>query len=409
MAISNHERVGRALTLLKQGLYPFVERELKAVHRDLWPIAAAAALPDHYVKNRQIVDVLKEDVSSLLIVLWELWNPVFKNVLGRSERNLVSELRDTRNDWAHKTTWTTDDTYRALDSMARLLTAFSAPEAIEVETQRQELLRQRYDEQARRETRRAVTTTEGQPQTGFKPWREVITPHPDVASGRYQQAEFAADLWQVYLNQGSDEYRNPTEFFSRTYLTQGLNQLLCNALIRLSGQGGDPVIELQTNFGGGKTHSMLSLFHLCQGTRAEQLPGLESVFATTGIAQPPENVSTVVLVGNKISPGQPDVKKDGTVVHTLWGEIAWQLGGKKTYEMIRQSDETATNPGDALKDLFNHYAPCLILVDEWVAYARQLHIDTDLPGGSFDTHFTFAQTLSESAKSLSENLESMRS
>ena len=405
MAITNHERVGRALTLLKQGLYPFVERELKAVHRDRWPIAAAAVLPDHYVKNRQVATVLQEDLSSLLIVVWELWNQVFKNVLGRSERNLVSELRDTRNDWAHKTTWSTDDTYRALDSIARLLAAFSAPEAIAVEAQRQELLRQRYDEQARRETRRAiVTTTEGQPQAGFKPWREIITPHPDVASGRYQQAEFAADLWQVYLNQGSDEYRNPTEFFSRTYLTQGLNQLLCNALIRLSGQGGDPVIELQTNFGGGKTHSMLSLFHLCQGTPAEKLPGLETVFTSTGITQPPESVSTVVLVGNKISPGQPDLKKDGTIVHTLWGEIAWQLGGKKAYEMIRQSDETATNPGDTLKDLFNAYAPCLILIDEWVAYARQLHIDADLPGGSFDTHFTFAQTLSESAKNADRTL-----
>jgi predicted AAA+ superfamily ATPase len=405
MAISNHERVGRALTLLKQGLYPFIERELKALHGDKWSLAASAVLPDNYVRNRKVVEVLQEDVSSLLIVMWELWNTVFKTILGRSERSLVSELRDTRNDWAHKTTWSTDDTYRALDSIARLLAAFSSPEAAEVEHQRQELLRQRYDEQARRETRRATATiTDGQPQTGFKAWRDVITPHPDVASGRYQQAEFAADLWQVYLDQGSDEYRDPSEFFSRTYLTQGLSQLLSNALLRLSGNGGDPVIELQTNFGGGKTHSMLALFHLCMGVPAEKLPGLEPVFASTGIPQPPANVNTVVLVGNKISPGQPQVKPDGTRVRTLWGEIAWQLGGRDAYEMLRQADETSTNPGDRLKDLFNCYAPCLILVDEWVAYARQLHPEADLPGGSFDTHFTFAQTLSESAKNADRTL-----
>jgi len=109
-----------------------------------------------------------------------------------------------------------------------------------------------------------------------------------------------------------------------------------------------------------------------------------------------------VLVGNKISPGQPTRKNDGTVVKTLWGELAWQLGGREAYEMIREADETSTNPGDSLRQLFNHYAPCLILIDEWVAYARQLHDQNDLPGGSFDTHFTFAQTLSESAKNANQ-------
>ena len=111
-----------------------------------------------------------------------------------------------------------------------------------------------------------------------------------------------------------------------------------------------------------------------------------------------------MIVGNKISPGVVETKSDGTQVRTLWGEIAWQLGGKEGYEMVRAADETATNPGDGLKDLFNRYAPCLILIDEWVSYARQLHERADLPGGSFDTHFTFAQTLSESAKNADRTL-----
>jgi hypothetical protein len=105
-----------------------------------------------------------------------------------------------------------------------------------------------------------------------------------------------------------------------------------------------------------------------------------------------------VLVGNKISPGQPSRKPDGTVVHTLWGELAWQLGGAEAYALLADDDRNATNPGDTLRLLFNRYAPCLLLVDEWVAYARQLHDRADLPGGSFDTHFTFAQTLTEAAK-----------
>ena len=94
------------------------------------------------------------------------------------------------------------------------------------------------------------------------PWREVVTPHPDVASGRYQQAEFAADFWQVYKERATSEYGDPVEFFRRTFLAAGLKDLLVGPCADLAGQSADPVVELQTNFGGGKTHSMLALYHL---------------------------------------------------------------------------------------------------------------------------------------------------
>ncbi len=405
MAISNHERVGRALTLLKEGMYPYIEREMKSVYKDRWMAVAAASMPEDRTLRRDAADTLREDVSAILLVMWDQWANVFKKSLGQTERTLVSELRTTRNNWAHNSNISTDDAYRALDSVARLLSAVSATEADAVEKQKQEILRIRYDEQARWVSRKAATASvEGTPTSGLKPWREIVTPHQDVASGSYQQAEFAADLWQVFLDEGSDEYRLPNEFFRRTFLTEGLKQLLTGALGRLGGRGGDPVIELQTNFGGGKTHAMLALYHLCLGGSAKDLPGLEPVFTAAGVSEPPQDVRTVVLVGNKISPGQIYTKKDGTVVRTLWGEIAWQLGGKEAYEMVREADETSTNPGDNLKLLFNRYAPCLILIDEWVSYARQLHEDNDLPAGSFDTHFTFAQTLSESAKNADRTL-----
>ena len=106
----------------------------------------------------------------------------------------------------------------------------------------------------------------------------------------------------------------------------------------------------------------------------------------------------VVLVGNKISPGNPVTKPDGTIVRTLWGELAYQLGGKKAFARIAKDDERATSPGDALRELLVTHGPCLVLIDEWVAYARQLHDEGDLPAGSFETQFSFAQTLTESAK-----------
>ncbi|MGE0884280.1 MAG: ATP-binding protein [Blastocatellales bacterium] len=130
---------------------------------------------------------------------------------------------------------------------------------------------------------------------------------------------------------------------------------------------------------------------------ATKLAGLEAVLKEVEVEKLPA-VKRVVLVGNKISPGNPSVKADGTVIRTLWGELAYQLGGKKALARIQADDDKATSPGDALRELMNEYGPCLILIDEWVAYARQLHDNADLPGGSFETHFTFAQALTESAK-----------
>jgi predicted AAA+ superfamily ATPase len=166
---------------------------------------------------------------------------------------------------------------------------------------------------------------------------------------------------------------------------------------RIAGTGGDSVVQLQTNFGGGKTHSMLALYHLFSGANASKLAGVDAVLAESGVKTLP-TAKRVVLVGNRISPGNPVTKTDGTVVRTLWGELAYQLGGKKAFARVKADDENATNPGDVLRELFKEYGPCLILIDEWVAYARQLHDQSDLPAGGFETQFTFAQALTESAK-----------
>src|SRR5271165_2450674 len=406
MAITNHERVGKALDLLKDGLQPFVEREMKAQHAQMWLDQARLSVAETQTHLFSGKGEPQWDSASLLSVMWNQWNVVFRKTLGQAERTLVSELRDVRNRWAHQKPFTGDDAYRALDSAGRLLTAVSAPQSDEIEKMKMELLRVRFDEQVRTEKRKAAgTAIESQATGNLKPWREVLNPHKDVASGRYQQAEFAADLWQVHLGEGSDEYRKPVEFFRRTYLTHSLNQMLVGAVQRLGGQGGDPVVQLQTNFGGGKTHSMLALYHLFSDVPQGELSGIDEVLKQAGMSRPPK-VNRVVLVGNKISPGNPVTKSDGTVVRTLWGELAWQLGyaaggvkeAKKAFQRIQADDEKATSPGDALRELMNQYAPCLILIDEWVSYARQLHDQGDLPAGSFETHFTFAQALTESAR-----------
>jgi predicted AAA+ superfamily ATPase len=396
MATTNKDRVSKAMDLLRQGLAPFVDREFTNLYAKKSDDIARTYLQDERTMARKPLS--DWDVAALLKLMGDSWNDVFRNALGHAERSLVNELRDWRNKWAHQSPFSSDDTDRALDSATRLLTAISAPEADEVGKMKIELRRLIYDEQVRSEKRKVGgSLIETAASNSLKPWREVVTPHPDVASGKYQQAEFAADLWQVHLGEGSDEYKKPSEFFKRTFLTESLKQMLVGGVLRISGNGGDPVVQLQTNFGGGKTHSMLALYHLFSGVKANELAGVDAIVADAKLQSLP-SANRVVLVGNKISPGNPVTKRDGTVIRTLWGELAYQLGGKKAFERVRADDEKATSPGDVLRELFIEYGPCLILIDEWVAYARQLHDQSDLPAGGFETQFTFAQVLTESAK-----------
>jgi predicted AAA+ superfamily ATPase len=396
MAITNHERVGKALEFLKVGLGPFIEREFKAKYGDEWAFEVKEILSDTRLGGGKASSF--NDVAALLVVMDRKWGDVFRRILGKTERSLVNEILAIRNNWAHQEPFSGDDAYRALDSVGRLLASISAEQANDVEKMKMELLRVRFDEQARGAKRKTSSTAiESGVTSTLKPWRDVVMPHEDVASGRYQQAEFAADLWQVHLGEGTDEYRDPIEFFRRTYLTESLKGMLVGGVQRLTTGGGDPVVQLQTNFGGGKTHSMLALYHLFSGIAPTELAGVDAVMSDAGVSEIP-TARRVVLVGNKISPGNPSTKPDGTVVHTLWGELAWQLGGKEAYARLQADDEKATSPGDVLRELFNEYGPCLILIDEWVAYARQLHDQSDLPAGGFETQFTFAQVLTESAK-----------
>ena len=225
-----------------------------------------------------------------------------------------------------------------------------------------------------------------------------MTPHTDVASGRYQQAEFAADLWQVHLGEGTDEYRNPVEFFRRTYLTESLQAAAGRrgAAPRRARAATRSCSSRPISAAARRTRCWRST--TCSpARRPASWSGIDAVLAEAGAKTLP-TAQRVVLVGNKISPGNPVTKPDGTVVRTLWGELAGSSAARRPSRASQADDEKATSPGDVLRELFNEYGPCLILIDEWVAYARQLHDQSDLPAGGFETQFTFAQALTESAK-----------
>lgn len=234
----------------------------------------------------------------------------------------------------------------------------------------------------------------------LKPWREVAVPHEDVMKGKFNQAELAADLSRVHEGSATPEYQNPVLFFQRTFITEGMRLLLDSVVKRLAGKGGDPVIQLQTAFGGGKTHTMLAVYHLAKSeVPASELLGVSAILDAAGVTELPR-ARIAVLDGTNLAPNQP-VIRDGQAICTLWGDLAWQLGGAEGYALVADADTSGTSPGKAvLETLLSRYAPCVILIDEMVAYIRQFVEGEVLTGGTFDSNLSFVQALTEALKAV---------
>lgn len=406
MAKSARQTVFEGMELIPTGLKPFLVQRLESTYGTRWADEVINRFPDWHPEKK---DGFTLDTLQLLKVMERFWNDVFRDVLDRSHRSLVNELIDVRNKLAHDGKFSYDDAERALDSMRRLLEAVSAgSSADEISKMRDSILRTKFSELARNEERRkgSFTTIAAETASGLLPWREVIEPHQDVATGEFQQAEFAADLAKVHNGSAPPEYKDAREFFSRTYLTSGLSNLLLGAARRLAAEGGDPVVELQTNFGGGKTHSMLALYHMTGEIPSNDLPGIDQLLSQNSVAIP-KNINRAVLVGTSSGPSDVEQRRIdyGIPIRTTWGELAFQLGGHEGYGMLAENDEKGIAPGSSLlESLFKKYAPCLILIDEWVAYLRQIYKVEGLPSGSFDANLSFVQSLTEAVKASPQTL-----
>ncbi len=232
----------------------------------------------------------------------------------------------------------------------------------------------------------------------LKPWREIIIPHPDVLSGTFQQSEFAADLTAVRTGKATPEYGEAKAFFERTFITEGMGRLLTQVAQRLNGKGGEPVIQLQTAFGGGKTHTMLAVYHLASRKCAlGDLMGISALLDQAGLLDVPQ-AHIAILDGTAHSPGQP-WKAGKQAIRTLWGELAWQLGKAEGYAMVKAADENGTSPGkEVLRELLERFSPCVVLLDELVVYIRQFSESQVLSGGTYDSNLSFIQSLTEAAK-----------
>lgn len=232
----------------------------------------------------------------------------------------------------------------------------------------------------------------------MKSWKEIAIPHKDVLEGTLMQSEFAADISAVHTGKATAEYQDAAAFYERTFITEGMRLLLTQVAQRLAGQGGEPVIQLQTAFGGGKTHTLLAVYHLaCRKCAISDLAGIPALIDQAKLMDPPQ-ATVAVLDGTNIGPAQPR-RYGEVIVNTLWGELAWQLGRAEGYALVREADQSGTSPGkEVLRSLIAAAAPCVILVDELVAYIRQFGPGDKLAGGTYDSNLSFVQALTEAVK-----------
>ena len=318
----NLEYVQKGFRILHPLMAAYIAQEMSREYKDGWWQEVLSSIGEQgwdlptSGEWGELVDSL--DVANCLRLLDRQWGPLFRRHLARDRRAWATELMGVRNVVSHAGSqdMPKDDAERALDTMARLCADFDLQGAEEIRTILREL---RYGT-----SMGSTTVTEGnsEPQAPAKKkkeevgvltringsklpsWREIIEPHPDVAQGRYLNAEFAADLSQVARGEGAFEYRDPVEFFARTYVTEGMKGLLIQALKRFGGKDGEPVLQLKTAFGGGKTHSLLALYHMSRGgVPLDKIPNLKAVMADAGVSELP-NAKVAVLVGTAMDPSR---------------------------------------------------------------------------------------------------------
>lgn len=231
----------------------------------------------------------------------------------------------------------------------------------------------------------------------MKPWFKNVKPHRDIQEGHLDESVFAANLAEVALGTGREIYTSPEMFFQKTYFTAALKNIAKRVVHGLNGgqDAENRVISLQTGFGGGKTHTLISLYHLAKwGKKATKSESTKELLLYTGTPKF-ESAHIAVFTNTTNDPAQGR-KVDGLTIHTLWGELAYQLGGKEAYELIKVNDEKRIAPKGLFKKVLEQCKPALILIDELADYCVSASAVKVEASNLSDQTVSFMQELTES-------------
>ena len=355
------------------------------------------------------------DYNNLVTFIINYKEGVTREVGGTKDynrlRSCLQELQDTRNSWAHFDSNSLDDdeAERAFSNMIQVSKLLEMPELEE------ELKRIKGGTQARVEP-----TPQPQPQrvsaqvvqqdnngvvdyNGVLPaWFNTIMPQYDIRNGQLDESIFAANIEEVATGTAPVVYQDIVSFFDRTYVTDGMRELIRRVVQALNGkESQNRVISLQTGFGGGKTHSLISLYHTVKYSRDfRNMEAARHILAPEDMPQF-DDAKVAVFTQNTVSVVNGHQVEDGIVTHTLWGELAWQLGGREGYEHVRQADEQRIAPtAKDIKSVIEGATPALILIDELADYCAKASGLVVGGGTLFTQTNSFIQTLTEVVASI---------
>ena len=396
MANNNQDKLFKAFGLFIEAFRPYIVSTLMEEVGDKWPALFVESLSFEQkekwntgLRNGSTAETLIDyhHLKSFAIKNKDLLKKDFGKKIGDLP-NWLNEIAQVRHDVAHFNTVDEDEATKAWIHMKTIAKGMKMPELEE------ELKKIQSSAEIKA---KAEATPVPTPYTGsLKPWFLVTQPHFDIKQGRLDESIFAANLAEVALGNGREIYKDPNTFFSKTYFTAGLKSVAKTVIKGLNGKedAENRVISLQTGFGGGKTHTLISIYHLCKwGKKAGDSAFTKDLIGYTGLPEF-ESANIAVFTNTTNDPTQGRII-DGITIRTIWGEIAYQLGGIKAYNIIKENDEKLSAPKGLFKKVLEQCKPALILIDELADYCVSASAITVGKSSLADQTISFMQEFTE--------------
>lgn len=392
----------KGLGLFIEAIRLYIVVLLQEKHGENWARAFAETLYDDQ-KNLWKTHLANGRTPESLIDFGNLKGFAIKNKdllkrdFGGKTNKLVTwfdEINEVRNEVAHHQKDITHNA--ALKTWIHLETIAGALKMTELEAEIVKLKENKTVAETRKEEAKAENHVASVSNITM-PWFRVVTPHLDIRQGRLDESVFAANLAEVALGTGREIYANPILFFEKTFFTSGLKSIARTVIKGLNGQedAENRVMSLQTGFGGGKTHTLISLFHLAKlGKNAAESSSVKELIEATGAPEFEQaNIAVFTNTTNDAANGRTTA--DGVHIQTIWGELAYQLGGKEAFEIVRKNDEQVISPAGLFKQVLEKSTPALILIDELADYCVKASARKAENSTLADQTISFMQELTE--------------
>ncbi|WBM74551.1 ATP-binding protein [Saprospira grandis] len=403
-----------AMTEFLHAIRVYIVDRMERSYADRWLIEYGASLYESH--QEKIIEQLRAGATQASVIDFphlKSWSLRQKELLsedfGRMTPKLptyFSDICDLRNDLAHFSDIDENAYQEGYLNMIKIIQALKKEEVV----RKLEALRKAGDEESEKEAEDEAVVLqvvekqklEHGERLAIRPWFGNCQPHLDIRQGRLDESVFAANLTEVATAEGRSSYIDSQEFFAKTYFTAGLKSIARRVLNSLNGKdsGENRVISLQTGFGGGKTHSLISLYHLCKegnSLNSRRDSNLQELLKATGpIDFSSAKVAVFTNTTNDPANGRLVRDDEGELqIQTIWGELAYQLGGRSAYEIVKKNDEQRSAPAGRFQQVLEMVQPALILIDELADYCVKASAIKVGSSNLSDQTVSFMQELTE--------------